>query len=408
MSVRHVSLLIAVACVPSAAVAQAPVETEGIFTSGRLAEGEKTLAARVEAAPEDDHARFALGTVRFLQGVERLGQFLHRHGVGAQTRQVPFVRLPVPPNPDPAPTTYADYRKMLETLLADLAEAEATLAAIDGDVKLSIPFGQVRLDLDGSGEATDEEALWRLYAALNQQVGGQPGFEEQAKQFRIAFDTGDVYWLRGYCHLLSALIEVQLAYDGQQWFDHCGHLLFAKAESPYPFLTAERPQEQEWDPAYFLDLLAAVHLFDFELKEPQRMAAAREHLLAMTDLSRKSWDAIVAETDDDAEWLPNPRQRSVVGVAVTAEMIDTWRQVMAELEDLLNGETLVPFWRGTGQGVNLERVFTEPRPFDLVLWAQGTAAAPYLETGPTTPPETWRRVTQVFRGEFIGFAIWFN
>jgi hypothetical protein len=58
--------------------------------------------------------------------------------------------------------------------------------------------------------------------------------------------------------------------------------------------------------------------------------------------------------------------------------------------------------------VNLRRVFTEPRPFDLVLWVQGTAAAPYLENGPLTKPETWSRFQNIFRGEFIGFALWFN
>src|SRR5690606_240647 len=149
------------------------------------------------------------------------------------------------------------------------------------------------------------------------------------------------------------------------------------------------------------------HLMDFEVIEPQRMAAAREHLLAMASLSGKSWDAIVAETDNDAEWLPNARQQSVVGVAVTEEMIDTWRHVMSELTALLEGKTRIPFWRKGNEGVNLKRVFTEPRRFDLVLWVQGTGAAPYLEPGDTVSPETWRNIQQVFRGEFIGFALWF-
>ena len=54
------------------------------------------------------------------------------------------------------------------------------------------------------------------------------------------------------------------------------------------------------------------------------------------------------------------------------------------------------------------RVFTEPREFDLILWIQGTAAAPYLERGERTTPEVWDRLRRVFGGEFIGFALWFN
>lgn len=406
MTLRPLPLLLAALC---AAPAGAAPSTDEYLTTGRLAEGEKALADHLKTQPNDREARFGLGTIQFLQSVERLGQFLHKHGTVERTRRIPFFRLPVPDNPNPEPTSYADYREMLTALLADLTEAEATLAKIDGDVKLPIRFGLVRLDLDGDGQASDEEALSKIYATLNAQFRNQAGSNESAQEFRIAFDTGDVFWLRGYCHLLSTFIEVQLAYDGQRWFDHCGHLLFAKAETPYPFLAASRPREDApFDSDLIADVIAAIHLLDFDLKEPQRMAAAREHLLAMTDLSRKSWDAILAETDNDSEWLPNPKQQSVVGVPVTQEMVDGWRTALAEFDAILNGEKLVPFWRDKTQGINLKRVFTEPRDFDLILWAQGTAAVPYLEKGTPTSPETWRRLTNIFRGEFIGFAIWFN
>jgi hypothetical protein len=77
---------------------------------------------------------------------------------------------------------------------------------------------------------------------------------------------------------------------------------------------------------------------------------------------------------------------------------------------MLQGKKLIPFWRTTdaGVGVNLRKVFTEPQPFDLVMWIQGIGAAPFLEKGELTSPDTWRRWQRVFRGEFIGFAIWFN
>jgi hypothetical protein len=40
--------------------------------------------------------------------------------------------------------------------------------------------------------------------------------------------------------------------------------------------------------------------------------------------------------------------------------------------------------------------------------AERTAAAPYLEEGPFTTPDVWRRLGTVFGGEFIGFPLWFN
>ena len=120
-------------------------------------------------------------------------------------------------------------------------------------------------------------------------------------------------------------------------------------------------------------------------------------------------DAERAETDDDHEWIPNPRQKGVLGVPVRQEMIDGWMRFLDESEDLLAGKKLVPFWRGAEtRGVNLRKVFTDPRPFDSVLWIQGIGATPYLEDGPMTNPEVWGRLQRVFGGEFFGFAIWFN
>lgn len=88
---------------------------------------------------------------------------------------------------------------------------------------------------------------------------------------------------------------------------------------------------------------------------------------------------------------------------------ESWNFIRAETDDLLQGRRLVPFWRkGVTQGINLKRVFLEPRGFDLVMWVQGTAAVPYLEDGPQTRPEVWQRLQRVFRGEFVGFALWFN
>jgi hypothetical protein len=90
-------------------------------------------------------------------------------------------------------------------------------------------------------------------------------------------------------------------------------------------------------------------------------------------------------------------------------MVNAWHEFLDEFEALLEGEKLVPFWREReGRGVNLKRVFTEPKPFDLVLWVQGTAATPYLEKGTLTDPNFWRRLNRAYRGQFMNFAVWFN
>jgi hypothetical protein len=157
-----------------------------------------------------------------------------------------------------------------------------------------------------------------------------------------------------------------------------------------------------------------VHQFRLPVKEPQRCKAALAHLEATVAQGKEMWKFILAETDDDNEWIPNPRQKGVLGVAVTQEMVDTWLATLDEVELVLKGKRLVPFWRGTqaDRGVNLRRAFTEPRTFDPVLWFQGTAAAPYLEKGVMTKlaePRMRQRIDKAFGGpNFIGFAFWFN
>jgi hypothetical protein len=94
---------------------------------------------------------------------------------------------------------------------------------------------------------------------------------------------------------------------------------------------------------------------------------------------------------------------------VTPEMIQGWLAFLDEMDAILAGKKLIPFWRDAGgRGINLRRVFTDPKPLDVVLWVQGTGAAPYLEQGTVTSPEFWAETNRIFNGEFLGFALWFN
>lgn len=406
------SFLAALAAPIAVAADPAPPLAEKYLVEGKLAEGERALAAALAENPKDSQARFGLGTIQFLRGIERMIQSFHRYGLRDNLgNMVPFFRLPIPANPDPAPIRHQDFRSIFESWLADMSKVESTLAGLDDpDVKLPLRFGLIRLDFDGDGRATEEESLWKIYARLNGQAARNLG-DEKPDEFVIAFDRGDVAWLRGYCHLLSAIAEVVLAHDGQELFDRSAHLIFAKPETPYDFLRARGQDRREFDSEEIIDLVAAVHLIRLPVAEPKRLAAALAHMEAVIALSRESWKFYMAETDNDREWIPNPKQESVIpGARVTAEMVQGWETFLQEAEALLAGKLLVPFWRGAddGRGINLRRVFIEPRELDLVLWVQGTAAVPYLEKGSVTNPEVWRRLQRLFDGEFIGFAIWFN
>lgn len=157
-------------------------------------------------------------------------------------------------------------------------------------------------------------------------------------------------------------------------------------------------------------MAAVVHLVRWRVQEPRRMLAALEHLEAMVRLNREMWTLVEAETDNEFEWIPNARQTSIMrGGVMSATRIKAWRAMLDEAAEILAGRKLVPLWRGAQpRGINIRRVFTEPREFDLVLWVQGAAALPYVEDGPLTTRETWEALTDAFRGDLLGFALWLN
>jgi hypothetical protein len=372
---------------------------------GKLAAAEEFLAGAVAKDGEDDEARFGLGMVQTLRGVEELVQGLHRYGLEPRwASELPFVRLPVPENPHPEPLTNEAFRELVADFAADLARVEETLAGVKSDdVKLPVRPGAYRLDFDGNGEATDDELLWRIFFRLT----GATVRAEDAGQFVIAMDKADAHWLRGYCHLMAAMCEMYLAHDTQNLHDRAAQFFFPEAKVAYPF---EPPAERNgWiDP--LLDGIAFIHLLNLPVIEPERMKAAHRHLLAMVDQSRANFAAAQAETDDDREWIPSPTQEDVglPRARITPEMVEGWHSVLEEWERILKGEKLVPFWRGGDKGVNVRRVFEEPTTFDLVLWVQGSAAVPYLEEGEVTSADFWMEIQRGFQGQFFWFAVWVN
>ena len=59
--------------------------------------------------------------------------------------------------------------------------------------------------------------------------------------------------------------------------------------------------------------------------------------------SRLSWKLIDAETSDDREWIPNPRQKHAsLGQLVSPEQMTAWFAFLDESEAILEGRRLAP------------------------------------------------------------------
>jgi hypothetical protein len=404
----------------SLAARETPPEVAAALYDGKLVAGAKTLEERLAKNAGDDQARAALGVVQFLRGFEKLGAGLYRYGLKTHSQ---FPGMPrrlaalIPENPKPEKVSYANFRKLVEEFVNDIEQAEKTLAQVkDAKVQLSLYPGRLKVDLFGQGQLVSAGIL----------VGVNDGRPEEVafvEGFLIDFDRGDVSWLRGYLHFLCAWGELLLALDTQDLFEDSAHRLFFTPETPHKFFLEEDRDNPmrggfwwgNWE--FMVDAFSAVyHGANLPIKEPARMKKALEHLEGMVAQGKEMWTHILAETDDSNEWIPNPKQTGVLRIEVSEKILKEWQTVLTEVDEILQGKRLLPFWRGKRDGsvgLNLRKVFTNPPArLDIVRWTQGPAATPYLEQGPITPladPRVINRMNGAFGpiGVF-GFAFWFN
>jgi hypothetical protein len=395
--------------------ASAQLAREHLY-AGTLVAGASALAAKVTADSGDREARFGLGLVSFARAVERFGQSLYRYGLTPpKTLSVPLLRFPVPANPAPEPIGYQAFRDVLKAFDDDLAAAEAALQKVgDEDVSIVVDLARVRFDLRGDGKAAEDESLAYIIGSLMQRPGAQRAPQTTVPaSLEVKFDTGDAAWLAGYSHALMALCDFLLAHDFHATYDAAFHRFFPRSETPLASALAQPLPAGSMghllpDSQILADVIGLIHTINWPVTEPARMRAARQHLKSVLVASRRSWALILAETDDDREWLPNPRQTNVaIGQRVSQQQIDAWMMALDEADAILDGRTLIPHWRFS-RGIDLKMFFEEPQPFDLVMLLTGAGAVPYLRDGPIATPKRWGEITQAFEDNFFAYAFWFN
>ena len=305
----------------------------------------------------------------------------------------------------------------------------------------------VRIDSNGDGEYRAYERLLPYFEVV---VAGQPappdlwaeieaGTEEMLGQLAagdpealarfeqwhpaFGFDGADAVWLKGYCHLLSAMTEAILAHDWEASFNQSFHTFFPKSGLPYETLNT-LPEGGMADAflsarqlAFGADLLSfAVHS-PWVPTEPERLEQARLHLLGMIATSRQSWAMIAEETDSPAdaptparypEWVPGPHQAQWRQFQrVDDQVVAGWMSFLQSFEDMLEGRLLVGHWR-FDKGINLRRMLQEPRPLSPILLFQGGDALPYLEDGPVADANHMAQIMGLMGGDFFDYFLWFN
>jgi hypothetical protein len=387
----------------------------GRVGNGTLTESRDALARLIDEAPADDdnagRTRLALGLVETLLAAEHLVQQAYLHGFGEPMRDAGMGLLPalgaMPYNSSPTPATPETIPTIALELRDRLDRADRTLAAINNDaVLLRLDAAQLRFDINANQTIEADEVGHRLFRDLV--FAGQ--VPPRGESFEIALDRADVEWLRAYCNLLMGFTEVLAAYDTSELFQRTGHILFAEVESDYPFLAQAGPFDFTETGFDFSDVIAFIHLINLPVKDAPLLRSAHNRLLRATAHSDAMWGFVLAETDDDREWIPGPNQTPAIsGVRISEGRIRAWRTMLAETRQILQGERLIHFWRGDGrQGINLRRAFFEPTNLDLVLWVQGSAAKPYLEDGELVREGYWRDMEEAFGDDLMGYLFYIN
>jgi hypothetical protein len=104
-----------------------------------------------------------------------------------------------------------------------------------------------------------------------------------------------------------------------------------------------------------------------KLVDPGRVKHARELILAGLAFSDKSRDQYLAETDDDREWVPNPKQKShPLPLPMDANIYATWAAVTTDIRRMMTSE----------EGLSLKQMMGAVEPKAAALMPDG-----YLDFG---------------------------
>jgi len=179
----------------------------------------------------------------------------------------------------------------------------------------------------------------------------------------IRVDRSDVYWAIAYCNFAEAALNLVLAYD---------------VRNP--------PGE-----------------FRVQLRDAERVrGAAYRNLQQGLQYSRRLRESLVQETDDDAEWIPSPKQvNTSFPLVMDAGTFATWGELLRHLDLIAAGKTLLggavgdgrngrlivrdlsAGLCGPGEGLNLRQLFLQPirEPLELAQWrtrcVKASAEVPY-------------------------------
>lgn len=237
-------------------------------------------------------------------------------------------------------------RSALTQAEEELARVEEDLAAAaHPDLALEICLACWEVDWNHNGRVDHRDRL--LFQIEVDEKGNQIPEDDPRRKPTFRFDHGDVLWARAFVSFQRAALDILLAY---KWTEL--DRLFELVRGKKPTIT-------------------------IRIAHPERIADARQRILEGLSFADGARRAYLAETDDDREWVPNPRQKNhPLPLPVDEALYKTWAEIVGDLERLARGEEGLSVeevaqlgdhrWENPPKGyVNIGKMLSQPK--DIVI-----------------------------------------
>ena len=323
-----------VGCAPSAAERRGAAKTAiSLLQEGKFEEAGKEAGGVIGKDGANPEARAVAALVRYKKAM---------HQFSADVRTLPMMLFSGTSN-------HRYFRFSLETTSKELAVVEEDLSVASAepefDLELCLACWKVDWNQNGRIDNGDE----RLFEIENDGEGSSLPDGDPRRRPTFHFDRGDLFWARAMLSFQRAVLELLQAY--------------------------------RWDEVDQLRAVIAgsVQTVTIRLGSKERVARAKDLLLeglAHADRTRREY---LAETDDDREWLPNPRQKShPMPLPVDDALYQTWEQVTGDLSRLLSSQEGVSVaaaaqlgdhqWTQPPNGfIDIGRLFSEPGDIEIPI-----------------------------------------
>ncbi|OQW94829.1 MAG: hypothetical protein BWK79_04660 [Beggiatoa sp. IS2] len=202
----------------------------------------------------------------------------------------------------------------LETTLTKIQVARSLLQSVEGkELALIIEPGNWVIDLDGNGEVSPYEHYFFWIPKrdpITDRSSDQADFyKKNYVNPKIKLDQADILWTIAYCYFGEFVIHTVLAYDIEK--DLKNQLLI----SPLSIKLVNRNRIS--DKAY-------------------------SSIISGINYSQKLRQALLAETDDELEWIASPKQKNTVfPLAMDEQTFTTWGALLEQIVAVLEGRVLL-------------------------------------------------------------------